>query len=99
MTIEHRVFKTGMLADDVLMIEKKTGRRRVAKNTIEGEDKEKGLIVRWYLVDCTLVLGRDKNPGPYVIQDILEPIEAEGRLISAKQAGLTDDSLENLTTL
>lgn len=47
MTIDHPVFEIGMLADNVLFIERKSGRKRIAKNSIEREDK-KGLIVHWF---------------------------------------------------
>lgn len=44
------------------------------------------------------MMGRDENPGAYVVQDILEPTDSENRPMSARQAGLSDDVLSKLAS-
>jgi hypothetical protein len=61
-------FYVGMTADHALQCIKRSG-RDINPSQIEHE----GTIlksVKWFLTDCTLVLKRLRNPGPFIVVDI-----------------------------
>lgn len=62
-------FKVGMPADHALNIIKRTFRRTKKAPAQIGEDS-KGLIVKWFLTDCVLILRRMAAHGPYVVTGI-----------------------------
>lgn len=62
-------FKVGMPADHALNIIRRTFRRTKHAPAQIGEDS-KGLIVKWFLTDCVLILRRMAVGGPYVVTGI-----------------------------
>lgn len=62
-------FKVGMPADHALNIIRRTFRRTKRAPAQIGEDS-KGLIVKWFLTDCVLILRRMAVAGPYVVTGI-----------------------------
>lgn len=67
-------FRVGMPADHALNIVKRTFRKTKKAPAEVGQDS-KGLIVKWFLTDCVLVLRRMVTNGPYVVTGI-KPKEA-----------------------
>lgn len=65
-------FHVGQLADHVLIVMKKTGRRPLKPPEKIGED-EASLTVKWFLPDATLTMKRANLRGPYVVAKIEIP--------------------------
>lgn len=65
-------FRMGMPHDHALQTVKKTFRKtRRAPEEVKKDDK--GMVVKWFLTDCVLVLRRVEKIGPYVITGIRAP--------------------------
>lgn len=63
-------FMIGMPADHALKIIKRTF-RKTKKAPEELKEDERGLVVKWFLTDCVLILRRmQKAPAPYVVTGI-----------------------------
>lgn len=68
--VNRTPFKVGMPADVAHQIIKKTSRKTKKAPLKIGKDS-KGEIVKWFLVDCVLILRRLVAPaGPYVVTGI-----------------------------
>lgn len=88
------VFEIGITADDALLIEKKSGRCRVARNKVLGQSKF-GFLVQWFYQDCTLLITRTRPDSPYIVIEVQPPIpKKDQKHLSRKQASL---SLEKVT--
>lgn len=88
---EHPVFKVGMSADEVLLVEDASGRQRVKRNELIDED-DCGLVIAWYLTDATLIIRRDVRFGPYRVSEIL-PASKSKRTITRRQSALSSDEV------
>lgn len=88
---EHPVFKVGMSADEVLLVEDASGRQRTKRNELIDED-DNGLVIAWYLTDATLILRRVVKFGPYRVSEVLPASKSKGT-ITRRQSALSSDEV------